>query len=162
MDEYAIRDFFRDGGVADGFGPGTALTTSTDAPKMEGVYKLVAVERDGAMQPSMKLSTGKVTYPGAKSVSRVERDGEYVNDVLGLREDASSGEEQLVTVFEDGERVYDLPSLDEIRDRARRERRKLPTDVRRLRDPASFPVRIGDALSELTDDLRDDLSRQYG
>jgi len=36
------------------FGPGTALVTSTDAPKVEGVYKLVAVERDGEMRPTMK------------------------------------------------------------------------------------------------------------
>jgi nicotinate phosphoribosyltransferase len=43
VDEYKIRDFLTSGGVGAGFGPGTALVTSTDAPKIKGVYKLVAV-----------------------------------------------------------------------------------------------------------------------
>lgn len=35
IDEYAIRDFFERDGIGSGFGPGTALVTSTDAPKVE-------------------------------------------------------------------------------------------------------------------------------
>lgn len=159
MDEYAIRDFLTDGGVSAGFGPGTALVTSTDAPNVEGVYKLVAVERDGEMRPTMKLSTGKATYPGGKSVRRVERDGTYVRDTLGLRGEEwtgedRAGEEQLVTVVADGEVVSGVPDLDAIRERARRERRKLPEAVRRIEDPAPYEVRTSDALDERTRALR--------
>ncbi|MFC4541419.1 nicotinate phosphoribosyltransferase [Halosolutus amylolyticus] len=157
MDEYAIHEFFDRGGVGAGFGPGTALVTSTDAPKVEGVYKLVAVERDGEMQPTMKLSKGKVTYPGAKSVRRIESDGEYAGDVLGLRGESGPGEEQLVTVIEDGDRVYEIPGLDEIRETARKKRRKLPERHRRIEDPAPYDVRISDGLQAETDDLRSTL-----
>lgn len=154
VDEYAIDEFFERGGVGAGFGPGTALVTSTDAPKVEGVYKLVAVERDGAMQPTMKLSTGKVTYPGAKSVRRIESDGRYSHDVVGLRDERLPGEERLVTVIEDGERVAELPTIDEIRDAAAAQRRKLPDEHRRLDDPAPYDVRISDGLQSTTDELR--------
>lgn len=41
-----------------------------------------------------------------------------------------------------------------IRDRARRERRKLPEAVRRIEDPAPYEVRTSDALEELTRALR--------
>ncbi|WP_265109960.1 nicotinate phosphoribosyltransferase [Halosolutus halophilus] len=154
MDEYAIHEFFDRDGVGAGFGPGTALVTSTDAPKVEGVYKLVAVERDGEMQPSMKLSKGKVTYPGAKSVRRIESDGRYTGDVLGLRGEESPGEEQLVTVIEDGDRSYEIPALDEIRETAREQRQKLPEEHRRIEDPEPYDVRISDGLREETDELR--------
>ncbi|MDQ2052401.1 nicotinate phosphoribosyltransferase [Natronolimnohabitans sp. A-GB9] len=154
IDEYAIAEFFDRDGVGDGFGPGTALVTSTDAPKVEGVYKLVAVERDGEMQPTMKLSPGKVTYPGAKSVRRTESDGEYTGDVLGLRDEDLPGTEQLVTIIEDGECVYDVPDLETIRERADEKRRKLPERHRRIEDPEPYDVQISDGLQRKTDDLQ--------
>jgi nicotinate phosphoribosyltransferase len=161
IDEYAIREFFERDGVGVGFGPGTALVTSTDAPKVEGVYKLVAVERDGEMRPTMKLSTGKVTYPGAKSVRRVEDDGAYVRDVVGLRDEPLPGEEQLVTVIADGERMAELPTLDEARETARERRRRLPAAVRRIDDPEPYTVEISDGLQEETDGLQSELERRF-
>jgi len=136
--------------------------TSTDAPKIEGVYKLVAVERDGEMHPSMKLSKGKLTYPRAKSVHRIEEDGKYVEDVVGLREESLPGTDQLVTVVEDGEQVIDLPDLDTIRERARERRRKLPETYRRIEDPASYEVRISDGLQAETEQLKETLERSVG
>ncbi|WP_458185244.1 nicotinate phosphoribosyltransferase [Haladaptatus sp. NG-WS-4] len=180
MDEYEIADFLRDGGVATGFGPGTALTTSGDAPSLDLVYKLVAVDRDGEMHPSMKFSSGKVTYPHEKSVRRVEREeresdergsagetgddsrgGRYERDVLALRGEDAPGEEQLVSVFENGRRVYDLPGLDAIADRARERRRALPADCRDLRDPGEYTVEIGEGLRTVTDELRAELEREF-
>ena len=161
MDEYAIEEFFDRGGVGDGFGPGTALVTSTDAPKIEAVYKLVAVEHEGTMQPTMKLSTGKVTYPGAKSVCRREENGSYTGDTIGLRGEELPGEEQLVTVIEDGTRVRDLPDLETIRETGRERRRKLPEAVRQLDDPDSYDVRISDGLRAETDELRATLERRF-
>jgi nicotinate phosphoribosyltransferase len=165
MDEYGIERFLSDGGVATGFGPGTALVTSDDAPTLNAVYKLVAVEREGKLRPTMKLSPGKVTYPGGKSVRRVERDGTFQRDVLALRgdesEDDEEGEDQLVDVFADGARVYDCPELDDARERRRRQIQKLPDGVRRLRDPDEYPVDPSDGLRSRTDRLRRELSRRY-
>ena len=158
MDEYKIARFLRNDGVATGFGPGTSLTTSEDAPSLDAVYKLVAVETDGEMRPSMKLSTGKATYPNAKSVRRVVGEEGYERDVLALRGEDGEGEELLVTVFSDGDRVRDLPDLDAVRDRARERRRRLPADCRDLRDPATYPVAVSDDLQAVADDLAAELA----
>ncbi|AFK20979.1 nicotinate phosphoribosyltransferase (plasmid) [Haloferax mediterranei ATCC 33500] len=161
IDEFKIRRFLTNGGVGSGFGPGTALVTSTDAPKVEGVYKLVAVEEDGDMQPSMKLSTGKVTYPGAKSVRRVERDGQYDRDILALRDEDCDGGEQLVSVIEDGELVYQFPDLPAIQERARRSVSKTPPAIRQLEDPERYDVQIGSGLDTQTTSLRRQLESQH-
>ncbi len=154
VDEYLIQDFFERDGIADGFGPGTALTTSADAPKLDIVYKLVAVERDGEHRPTMKLSSGKATYPGRKSVHRVERDGTFEYDVVGLRDEDLPGEDQLVTVFEDGELVYDLPDLEAISERTSETLSRIPLASREIRDPDPYDVRISDELRAETASLR--------
>lgn len=161
IDEYEIQEFFTNGGIATGFGPGTALVTSDDAPSLDAVYKLVAVERDGALQPSMKLSTGKVTYPGQKSVRRIERDGKFERDVLALREEDVQGDEQLIDVFENGSLVCSRPSLDEVRNRSRRQLQKFPPETRTLRDPGEYPLDVSDGLQSMTETVRDDLSAKY-
>ena len=165
MDEYAIREFFADGGVATGFGPGTALTTSTDAPKLEGVYKLVAVEEppgSGNLAPSMKLSPGKVTYPGRKSIARIEEDGQFVGDVVGRPEDCADGSSLLEPVVRDGERVSEVPSLDAIRRRARDQVSRLPLAHRALRDPEPYPVEVSDGLETLASETEATLDRRMG
>jgi nicotinate phosphoribosyltransferase len=162
MDEYAIRDFFADGGVADGFGPGTALVTSTDAPKVEGVYKLVAVEREGSLRPAMKLSPGKVTYPGRKQVARRTVDGTFAGDTIGTATEELPGEDLLVPVVADGERVADQPSLEAIRERAMTALGRLPADVRALSDPATYPVAVSDGLEAVTDETEATLRARLG
>ncbi|SNZ03737.1 nicotinate phosphoribosyltransferase [Natronoarchaeum philippinense] len=157
IDEYALREFFDSGGVADAFGPGTALTTSTDAPDSGVVYKLTAVERDGDLTPRMKLSAGKATYPGQKEFYRVKRDGEYQHDVLARRGEDAEGTPQLETIFEDGRLVYDAPDLDSIRARTRREIGRLPDSARRVRDPTDYEVRISDGLDALAADTEREL-----
>ncbi len=161
IDEYEIQDFLTNGGIATGFGPGTALVTSDDAPSLDAVYKLVAVERDGELQPSMKLSTGKVTYPGQKSVRRVEDDGQFERDVLALHDEDAPGDEQLVDVIIDGSLVYAPPSLDESRDRTCRQFQKLPQETRRLQNPVEYPVHVSDGLQSQTASVRDELSARY-
>jgi nicotinate phosphoribosyltransferase len=160
MDEYAIEEFFEDGGVATGFGPGTALTTTRDAPAIDVVYKLTAIERDGEVEPSMKLSTGKVTYPNPKQVSRVASNGTYVRDVIGLRDDDLPGERLLETVVEDGDLVYDLPDIDAIRERTLTELEKLPRSVREIEDPSEYAVEISDHLGDLTAETEAELERE--
>ncbi len=162
VDEFFLREFFADGGVADGFGPGTALTTSKDAPTLNPVYKLVAVEKNGELQPSMKLSEGKVSYPGPKSVHRfTDDDGVFRRDVLARADEDVGGQQLLVDVIRDGDVVYDFPALDEIRERTLDTLGKLAADVRSIRDPAEYSVAISDGLVETTErveaDLRDEM-----
>lgn len=62
-DLYEIR---RAEAPIDAYGVGTAMGVSADAPSLDTAFKLVAYEG----QPVMKLSSGKVTAPGAKQVYR--------------------------------------------------------------------------------------------
>lgn len=160
LDEYRIRQFFAEGGVASGFGVGTNLVTSRDEPAVEAVYKLVAAEQDGTMQPRMKLSEGKVTYPGRKTVHRVEEGGTYQQDVIAQQGEDVPGEQLLVDIVRDGEQVYDPPALDAIQERAARERRKLPGRVRDITSPADYPVTVSDRLQETTDRLQEQRSKR--
>jgi nicotinate phosphoribosyltransferase len=161
MDEYAIREFFEDDGIATGFGPGTALTTTKDAPAIDVVYKLTAIDRDGGLEPSMKLSTGKVTYPNPKAVSRIESDGTYERDVIGLREEDLPGESLLETVVEEGDLVYDVPALDDVRERTLSELEKLPRSIRAIEDPTEYAVEISDRLGEVTEATQERIEEEH-
>ena len=163
MDEFTIRQFFEDGGVATGFGPGTALTTSTDAPKLEGVYKLVAVEDppgSGNLAPSMKLSAGKVTYPGRKTVSRREVDGEFVGDTVGTEGECLEGSSLLEPVVRDGERVAELLALAAIRQRTADQLSRLPVAHRAIRGPEPYDVAVSDDLAALATETTAALERR--
>lgn len=156
LDEYSIEDMLRRGAKVDGFGVGTKLVTSSDQPMLECVYKLVEYEdRDGVMQPKIKLSLNKVTYPGRKQVWRIEKDSKFVKDVLALdKEVVKGGEPKLVKIFENGKLVYKIPSLKEIRKRVRDELIKLPERYRRIKNPAKYRVEISPCLSELINELK--------
>lgn len=160
LDEYAIKEFLLEDGKAAGFGIGTNLVTSADAPKMEGVYKLVAVEEDSQMRPSMKLSAGKATYPGRKTLRR-ETDANFIRDAVGVEGETLDGEELLVDVFSSGELVYDLPTLDEVREHAKNQLLKIPEPVKKLEDPVEYPVTISPELTETTENLKNVLAEQY-
>ncbi len=66
LDEYQIAQLVASGAPIDGFGVGTELITSRDAPALAMVYKLVELDGEG----KFKLSPGKKTYPMAKQVFR--------------------------------------------------------------------------------------------
>ncbi|WP_435335948.1 nicotinate phosphoribosyltransferase [Haloarchaeobius sp. TZWWS8] len=160
IDEYAIWSFLADGGVATGFGPGTALTTSDDHTSLDTVYKLVAIERDGVMAPTMKLSAGKVTYPGQKSVRRLVRNGRAIEDVIGLRGEPGAGEELLSTVVEAGRLVDPVPPLADVRERALTQLRDFDLGHRDLTAPEPYTVRTSEELDAVTASVQRSLRRR--
>ncbi len=150
LDEYVIEDYLNRGAQIDVFGVGSSLVTSDDAPKTDMVYKLVESEEDGRLVPRMKIAEGeKATLPGAKQVYRVEKEGKYVKDMVGLCDEDLEGERRLIQVFKDGRLVYRLPRLDEIREKARMELEKLPEQHKRIRNPEPYPVGVSDKIMEL-------------
>ena len=72
LDEYIIQDLLRQGAQIDMFGVGERLITARSEPVFGGVYKLVAVERDGEIVPKIKISenVGKITNPHFKKLYR--------------------------------------------------------------------------------------------
>ncbi|MBI2656807.1 nicotinate phosphoribosyltransferase [Candidatus Woesearchaeota archaeon] len=88
LDEYKIEELLRKNSMIDVFGVGTSMGVSSDAPYCDVVYKLVELSDGGKLLPTMKLSKGKVTYPGKKQVYRiVDRKGSYAGDILALRDE---------------------------------------------------------------------------
>jgi nicotinate phosphoribosyltransferase len=147
LDEDALAAFTRAGAPIDGLGVGTALTTSSDVPTLDCVYKL----QEYAGVARRKRSVNKATWPGRKQVwRRYGADGRMAGDVLGL--DAPSparGEALIEQVMQGGRRLRPSPSLDEIRRHAKRELERLPEPLRRLETGMTYPVEIADELKML-------------
>jgi nicotinate phosphoribosyltransferase len=147
IDEHAIERLLDAGAPIDGFGVGSSLAVSSDAPVLDSVYKLVAF----AGRPVRKTSEGKVTWPGQKQVWRGDD-----HDVLGLadEEGPGTGTPLLEEVMHDGRRT-DAGRADLAAASARFEDHwsRLPAAVRRLSDPDPWPVRPSAALERLTADV---------
>ena len=74
IDETTLANIMRSGAPIDGFGIGSSLTTSADAPGLDCVYKL----EEYAGLPRRKRSAGKATWPGRKQVwRRFQRTGAW-------------------------------------------------------------------------------------
>ena len=153
MDEWSVAHVLAQGAPIDGFGIGTALATSKDAPALGGVYKLVEIERNGATMPVMKLSGGKTSFPGRKQVWRHYRQGVATGDLIGLEDEPppDGGVPLLVPVVRRGLRTGRPENLEAIRARSQRMLDELPHGVRMLEPREAYPVSRSVALERLTD-----------
>ena len=160
LDEYAVAALVSSRAPIDSFGVGTALSTSSDAPALSGVYKLVEIDRAGTMTPVMKLSADKRTCPGAKQLWRVYGPAGPVGDVVGLAGEAAptDGEPLLTCVVSGGVRQQPTRQIDKIRDACQRAVARLPKGVRRHRDAAAYPVALSPALERLADTVASELA----
>ncbi|MCZ6778287.1 MAG: nicotinate phosphoribosyltransferase [Acidobacteria bacterium] len=152
LDEVAIARLLDGGAPVDGFGVGTNLAVSRDAPYLDFVYKLV----EYAGQPRFKLSSRKILLPGRKQVFRRERDGLIEGDTLAHHSEALEGKALLARVMRDGRRTGTAaPSLEKIREWVRAQLEALPSEIRALeKHAAGYPVKISRALEAEHDRLR--------
>lgn len=149
LDEDSLQALYRGGAPIDGFGVGTSLTTSSDAPALDCAYKL----QEYGGQARRKRSEGKATWPGRKQVYRTyHRDGSIAGDVVALDSEPTSGEPLLRPAMRGGRRVPELPSLIEARAHAATSLRRLPAPLRRL-EPAEVPVAISAGIRALAADM---------
>jgi nicotinate phosphoribosyltransferase len=145
LDEGTIATLLAAGAPVDGFGIGTRLDTSADAPYLDMVYKLQ--EYDGVAR--RKHSEGKATWPGRKQVwRRHDAAGRMAGDVVSVEGDAQDGEPLLVPVMRGGETVRAEP-LAAARARAAAGLAALPEALRGLGEAPGYPVTIAPALREL-------------
>lgn len=158
LDEHEIhRLVHRRRAPIDGFGVGTALGVSDDAPTLDSVYKLVA--SDG--RPARKTSTGKATWPGAK---QVWRDREWSKDLLSLIDEPPPDPryepllvEALVAGARTGPGSRDLTAINAHFEHSWQ---RLPAALRDLSDPAEHTVEISDRLGDLTRRLDEESQEQ--
>jgi nicotinate phosphoribosyltransferase len=152
LNEFKIRDILKRGVKVDAFGVGTELVTSRDDPSLGVVYKLM--EHNG--KPTIKISEGKITYPGKKQLYRfINDEGKIERDVLALSDEPTppGAEPMLIPILERGNLKYNLPKLEEIRAYSMNNIKKLPDRLRKLEEVKSQKLEISNKLENLTASL---------
>ena len=177
LDENLIRDLMMQGAQVDTFGVGERLITSAKSPVFGGVYKLVAVENEsGEIVPKIKVSenTAKITNPHFKKLYRYydRESGKALADELCVYDESVddskphtifdpnatwktktltdfTARELLVPIFENGELVYDCPSIEEIAAYCREQLDLLWDEVKRFENPHTYYVDLSEKLYEI-------------
>ncbi|MDO4815958.1 MAG: nicotinate phosphoribosyltransferase [Bacillota bacterium] len=181
LDERLVTELLLQGAKIDAFGVGERLITSKSDPVFGGVYKLCAVENDdGSITPKIKISenVGKITNPGFKKVYRLydRETGMAEADYLCLYDETVDdskpleicdpdarwkskvmenfeAKELLVPVFKNGEQVYELPSLEEIKRNCAYQVSTLWPEVKRFDNPHNYYVDLSEKLMALKDKM---------
>ena len=177
LDENLIRDLMMQGAQVDTFGVGERLITSAKSPVFGGVYKLVAVENEsGEIVPKIKVSenTAKITNPHFKKLYRYydRESGKALADEICVYDETVddskphtifdpnatwktktltdfTASELLVPIFENGELVYDCPSIEEIAAYCREQLDLLWDEVKRFENPHTYYVDLSEKLYEI-------------
>lgn len=180
LDEYIIKDILRQGAKVDSFGVGERLITSRSEPVFGGVYKLSAVEEDGKIIPKIKLSenTSKITNPDFKTLWRLYDNfsGMAVADVITCAdEEIESGKpyelfdpeftykrktvvnftakKLQVQLYKNGKRVYESPSVAEIKDYCKAQLDTIWDEVKRFENPHGYYVDLSKKLWDKKQEL---------
>ncbi len=164
------------------YGVGTKLVTSEGNSALDGVYKLVAVQKNGDWAPAIKLSDSpaKIPNPGHKHSWRLyDQRHKAIADLMSLdnedprtedplllhhpsehhvsrqieQERISAMEPLLVDVLRNGELVYDLPTIEDMRHRRRIDLEALDSGVKRIMNPHVYHVSLTGKLWELKQTL---------
>lgn len=180
LDEYLIQDILAEGACIDSFGVGERLITAKEQPVFGGVYKLVALEKDGEMIPKIKVSENveKITNPGFKTLYRLyDKDTHRaIADVITLDDETiPEGDEYeifdpqniwkrkkvsnfiaknlRVQLFEKGKLVYKKTSIEEIKAYCAEQVEALWDEMLRFENPQTYYVDLSHDLWELKKEL---------
>lgn len=180
LDEYIIRDTLNQGAQIDMFGVGERLITSRSEPVFGGVYKLVAIERDGKIIPKIKLSENvtKITTPGFKGLYRFysKETGKALADVMTRADEMIDDTKPyeifdpehiwkrqllenytvkplLIKIFSKGKCIYKSPKLEEIRNKCLQQIDTLWDEVKRFENPHEYYVDLSLPLWEIKQQL---------
>jgi nicotinate phosphoribosyltransferase len=146
LDEHIVRRLLESGAPIDGFGIGTRLDTSSDAPYLDCAYKL----QEYAGVPRRKRSAGKATWPGRKQVYRLyDEAGCMRGDAIVLEGERCEGQPLLVPVMKNGQRLSPPEPLATIRRRAAGNLAALPAPLARLQSTPAYEVIISERLRAL-------------
>ncbi|MBR2137989.1 MAG: nicotinate phosphoribosyltransferase [Bacilli bacterium] len=173
LNEYTISELIKQGADIGSIGCGDNISASKE--RVGGVYKLVAVEKDGQIIPKIKVSNDsiKTINPGYKKVYRFsdKETGYILGDVIALydeeidknryvlidpvdswkRTDIENYDvrELQVPIFKNGQLVYQIPSIMERREFCAKEFETLYPEITRLSNPHGYYVDLSENLLEL-------------
>ncbi len=186
LDEYLIRSILDQGAKIDSFGVGENLIVSKSSPVFGGVYKLVAIEKEGKIIPKIKISenTGKITNPGYKKLYRLfdNETKKAIADVIAFYDQKLSHHDDLtiyhqtniwkskkieantytieelqVPIFVDGKCIYDVVSPQDILAYSIEQKQRFWDEIFRLEYPHDYYV---DVTRELLDEKIEILARR--
>ena len=173
LDEYLIRDMLIQGAQVDSFGVGERLITASSEAVFGGVYKVVATEEDGVMTPKIKISENiaKITTPCFKFCWRLydNETGKAIADVITLFDEEIDSSKPyeifdpvytwkrkvvtnftarrlFVKIFENGEKIYNSPSVKELQDYCLAQVDTLWDEVQRFEKPHNYYVDLSQKL----------------
>jgi nicotinate phosphoribosyltransferase len=177
LDENTILNLKSQGAKIDIWGIGTKLITAADDPALGGVYKIVAKEKNGTYEPTIKISGNpeKISTPGFKTLYRIinRKTGKAEADYIALvtETDVREGKplklfdpihtyiqkyvsdyeaiELLQPVILQGIQVYSLPSLQEIRKYHQSQLTLFWPEYLRILNPEVYPVDLSTAVWEM-------------
>lgn len=173
LDEYKIMDLLMQGAKLDSFGVGERLITSKSSPVFGGVYKLVATEEDGKIENKIKISENveKITTPGFKTFYRLydKNTGKAEADLITFKDEKIddskdleifhpihtwkrktisnfTAREMMVKIFDKGNLVYKLPSLEEVKKYTESELDSMWEEVKRFEFPHQYIVDLSQSV----------------
>ena len=188
LDEFIIKAVLDNGAKIDSFGVGERLITARSEPVFGGVYKLVAIEKNGTIIPKIKISENveKITNPGFKSLYRVydKKTNKAIADLIALNDEKFDSNKPLqlfdpnytwkrksiknyiiknlmVQVFDKGKCTYESPSVMDIREFCIKEKASLWSEIRRLQNPHQYYVDLSKNLWNLKESLLHEYSSIY-
>ena len=179
LDETLITSLFDQGAMIDSFGVGENLITAKSDPVFGGVYKLVAMEKDGQIIPKIKISENsiKITNPSFKKTFRFYDKGtsKALADVVALYDEKIPNDKYLIfdpaepwkektlenyivkplqkEIFKNGNLVYNSPSFLEICNYAKEQLETLWPEIRRLENPHKYYVDLSKKLWDLKNEM---------
>lgn len=181
LDEMIIRDLLYQGAPIDAFGVGERLITSKSEPVFGGVYKLAAIENEqGQIIPKIKVSENitKITNPHFKKVYRLydKESGRALADLLCIHDEVLDTTKPMelfdpdfiwkrktladyilrelqIPIFLNGQLVYELPSVADIRKYCLEQINTLWEEVTRFENPHRYYVDLSSKLWTLRQEL---------
>ena len=173
LDEDTIISLQRQGACFDSIGLGDNISAIND--RVNGVYKLSAVTKNGVLEPRIKLSNDsvKTTNPGYKKVYRFydRETGFALGDVIALASEVIPDdeytlvspvdewkqktirnyrvEELQVPIFINGELVYEEVDILDRKERVKNQMKSLYPEIKRLENPQEYIVDLSIPLLKL-------------
>jgi nicotinate phosphoribosyltransferase len=179
LDENIIASLKEQGAMINVWGVGTKLITAFDQPALGAVYKLTALRNDeGKWDYKVKLSeqTLKISTPGIQQVRRYTNEKGFTADMIYDTEHTPTEEtstiidpmdftkqrklsnrwayeDLLVPILRKGKLVYELPSLESIRQRVHDQLPRFHEGIKRFVNPHVYHVGLEKGLYEFKTNL---------
>ena len=179
LDEYLISSLIKQGAKVDIFGVGENLITAKSDAVFGGVYKIVAMEKNGEIIPKIKISENveKITNPSFKRVYRFysKTTNNALADVITLSDEVIDENEYEIfdpqspwkkktlknyyvkplaeKIYDNGKLVYTSPSVLEIAKYKKEQVNTIWEEIRRLDNPQKYYVDLSKKLWDLKHNL---------